>query len=53
MARFEYRGIRQEYLPSDDLLNEMGADGWELVQVIPAWGVAAKYDLYFKRKVKP
>jgi hypothetical protein len=39
-------------IPEQDLLNELGAEGWELVAVVPAYGgggMKINHQLYFKR----
>jgi hypothetical protein len=41
----------QKYGPIVDMLNELGDDGWELVQVVPTTDLRAKY--LFKRESGP
>jgi hypothetical protein len=46
---WEYRLEPVEGVPNEPMMNALGADGWELVGVIP---VAGGVQLYFKRLVR-
>jgi hypothetical protein len=39
------------HIPEDEILARLGAEGWELVTVVPAYGGGVKinHQLYFKR----